>query len=79
MEGKINQDGVLEIKRGTKMKIMSCQYQSAACCDECPKFGEPKGEIWIDHWDQNHKIEYTIIKICDERLLKFKEFKDERK
>lgn len=42
MEGKIDAEGSLYIKRGRKLKSMECPWDFPhGCGDHCPHFGEP--------------------------------------
>jgi len=69
MEGKIDKDGNLEIKRGKKYKVQACFYGGDGCGDWCPQFGE-------------HSLSksngMTYLRICQKRILEFKDFEDER-
>ena len=67
MKGKIDKGGTLWIERAGEMAEQYCCYMAdVACRDYCPQFGEPK-----DGGD-------TSLRICQGRLLVFKEFTDER-
>jgi hypothetical protein len=74
MQGKINENGHLEIKRGKVIKEQTCPMHrnEPYCGDWCPQFGEPqipiKGE---DTWSPQ-------INICQGRCLYFSELTDER-
>ena len=84
MEGKIDENGVLEIKRAGKMQAMNCKpggiaiggisenFEIEACCgDSCPLFGEPSSV--------NKKDARVILIICQGRVLAFDKFTDERR
>jgi len=73
MEGKINKNGNLEIKRGDKYKLQVCVYDNTACDDWCPQFGEPE----IYSGDKTLPGQ-SYLTICQSRLLKFDKFVDER-
>ena len=75
MEGKIDGEGDLLMRRGAKLKGQECFYSTASdlevfvrCGDWCPQFGEPMvGDdkmIWLT--------------ICQKRTLFFDRFTDER-
>jgi hypothetical protein len=70
MEGIIDVDGILQIKRGNTMRPQMCPYSNGKrfCGDWCAKFGEPR------------KIAdgKTKLRICDNTVLIFKRFKDKR-
>ena len=42
MEIKITKEGILLIRRGTKLKEQCCPYDKDKCSDWCPLFGEPE-------------------------------------
>jgi len=78
MEGKINKNGNLRIKRGRKYKDQYCPYESSSevtlCGDWCPQFGEPDWYPEAKNWPDT-----ANLNICQNRLLHFNQFKDERK
>jgi len=67
LNGKIDSDGYLYILRGKQYKQQYCRY-SGICGDWCPQFGEPviKNKVTIH------------LKICQNRILEFSNFEDER-
>lgn len=71
MNGKINEYGRLEIKRGEIFKEQSCCYSNGgshcACGDTCPLFGEPIFGVGMG-----------VINICQNRRLEFESLIDER-
>jgi hypothetical protein len=90
MEGKINRDGTLVIKRGSKMKEMNCKPGGMApggiddifietCGDDCPHFGEP--ESYLEYKDDPPHMKKTndiCLFICGGTTLRFSKFTDER-
>jgi len=80
MEGKIDKDGNLEIKRGKKYKVQACFYSGgeAACGGWCPQFGEPDFYKNADGVTDVHESYSALLKICQNRLLNFDKFVDER-
>lgn len=77
-EGTIDKHGNLHIKRGSNLKMQECRPVGMAvvphsppiggsCSDVCSQFGEPDTE-------RGH----TVLKICQERILIFTKFSDER-
>jgi len=66
MKGKIDEDGVLSIQRGSEMKEQYCHNSDNYCSDSCPLFGEP------------NISKITILIICEDRYLQFNVFEDER-
>lgn len=42
MEGMIDKDGELRIRRGGRWRDMICPYKQTRCSDECPLLGEPQ-------------------------------------
>ncbi len=78
MEGIINKDGKLEIKRGEKLIIQNCPYDNppatrgaADCGDWCSLFGEPRTHTFAN------KDPAFLLKLCH-RELYFEKFKDLR-
>jgi len=76
MEGKIDKNGKLKIKRGKEYKDQKCPYdirseQVYICGDHCPQFGEPKNMI-------GSMGKFTALSICQNRILEFEQFEDER-
>lgn len=67
MEGKIDKNGNLEIKRKNKWKYMYCPYSDTGegCGDWCALFGEPV-------WSGSCKIG-----LCH-KIITFRNFTDER-
>jgi hypothetical protein len=71
MDGTINVNGVLKIKRNGIFKNQECLYQKNGYCgDWCPQFGEPTAS--------DSEFDATI-QICQSRTLYFYKFTDERK
>jgi len=74
MEGKIDKNGYLWIKRNRRFKLQNCPYSNAAivaaCGDWCPLFVEP-------YVANNHKGGSWDLPLC-ESLLFFNTFTDER-
>ena len=68
LAGKIDSGGFLHINRGGRELLQECPYIRKCCSHHCPKFGEP---------DRNSDST-TFLRICDNRLLVFKELIDER-
>lgn len=75
MEGKINKEGVLEMKRAGKFKEMQCRLAgeliSCVCGDDCPHFREP---VILRYKLPN----ITELQICQGNILAFHQFTDER-
>ena len=66
--GEINWAGCLIIKKAGEMKAQKCPRESGVhCSDICPLFGEP-----------DDRGAYTTLRICEDRLLTFKNFVDKR-
>lgn len=87
MNGKINKDGNLEIKRGKEYKKQFCFYEdmqfyhyglrqtvekTKSCGDWCPQFGEP---FSTKKQDSEFK---TGLLLCQGRYLYFRKFDDKR-
>ena len=75
MEGRINKEGQLEIKRKDGYRLQMCLYDMGGgfCGDWCPQFGEPL------KWPHSLANGNTKgLKICQNRELVFSKFKDER-
>ena len=70
---KIDEDGFLWLRRGSKLKVQFCQLMAdRSCGDYCAGFGDPKGDV-VDDGD-------ICLTICTRRLFcKPEEFLDERK
>jgi len=80
--GKIDKNGHLFLWRAGKWKQQYC-YQSGErvyCGDLCPLFGDPEpgGEISMDG-KKFHEDGTITLSICDDTILVFDNFKDERK
>lgn len=75
MEGKIKEDGSLQIKRGLRMVNMMCPYSAASepCGEWCPQFSEPMRQT-----NRNTNQVETIIHICQNRHWKFSAIEDRR-
>jgi len=78
VKGKINRSGTLCIERKGTMREQVCVNTSDSCCDFCPQFGEPRGTCDIEGLQPADLIGKTLLKICQNRVLVFDEFKDER-
>lgn len=82
MEGKIDEAGVLLIKRNGEFKKQICIYDESECncADWCPQFGEPElaGNI-LPKKDGSYHAEQARIKICINKNIEFEGFTDERK
>ncbi len=88
MDGKINNDHRLEIKRAGTYLLQDCvrdknQYYCVA--NSCPLFSEPKPELEITrHMEGNNQIHErtptgrTTLEICQQKTLIFENFIDER-
>lgn len=82
MEGKINESGVLLIKRKNGYKPQCCPFAkgpfSGCCSDECALFGEPKIEHTYKEYTYETKDTQTVsLCLCNKTLI-FKKFSDER-
>ena len=82
MNGKIDINGHLYIERGGVLKQMQCKkadhivdqrgnYIQRICRDNCPHFSEPQPDLYSSSYA-------VTLEICHEKVLKFKEFEDER-
>jgi len=71
MEGKIDKKGNLWIKRKSKWKLQFHSCEEVPCGDWCPLFWEP-GELVPT------APGLTLLKICNDRILTFTKFTDER-
>lgn len=68
IEGKFNSKGTLEIRRGSKLKKQYCYlHQCVPCDDTCPLMSEPV-----------RRSKGTTLEICNQRILIFNEFHDDR-
>lgn len=82
MKGKIDKKGHLLIKRANKLINQSCMQSPIEdrCGDHCPLFGEvekqKKSSFLSDLKEFRPEMRY--IKICQNRILFFNEFSDER-
>jgi len=76
MEGKINNGGILEIKRGKNYVKQDCleQPDGRYCSDHCPQFGEPE---FVSPFKANIGVT-MVLRICQGRILDFEKFTDER-
>ena len=74
MNGKINKNGELCIKRAEKSTKQSCPLctDNSSCGDWCALFSEPK------HYRENDEIIGTTLELCRKELF-FEIFVDERK
>ena len=93
MEGRINKEGILEIKRGNKFKMQACPYtvnqlsegmsikmKTNRCGHWCPLFGEPEDNVIMKHksvMDREIKKDGFILELCHKEL-KFEKFEDLR-
>ena len=67
-KGKINKNGVLEIKRAGNMTQQECQKGGRCFCgDSCSLFREPSEEHGV-----------TAVALCEGVIWFFNEFVDER-
>lgn len=82
LKGKIDEEGYLNIVRGKEYKEQLCPLPQFAdfdvkyCGDWCPQFGEPlrmQIQSTIDMIKQS-----VDLRICQNRILYFYEFIDER-
>ncbi len=84
MNGKINNKGMLQIKRAGKMKAQGCPFtEEEYCGDQCPLFGEPTVSKWMgsintDAPEREKDERYWDLSLCKKTLL-FDVFKDERR
>ncbi len=87
MKGGISSGGYLWIKRGKEeRKYQVCPFISDTeeevwCGDWCPHFGEPKIE-WLAEkklTGETNFVKYWTLRICQNKILVFDEFIDERK
>ena len=81
MEGRINYDGSLAIKRGSTFKNQECRFENMPCSDTCPLFGEPRAEIKLSTMNDNfgwHETGKTELRICSNTTLIFDKFEDKR-
>lgn len=71
MRGKINSDGFLEILCGVEYKRQICPLDPdcGKCGDWCPLFSEPRGFPGYST---------TCVDICNDKILEFDEFLDNR-
>lgn len=81
MEGKIDHQGFLYIKRGSKLERMECpfktrfsEYSHPTCNHKCPHFGEP------EHTTPEMCSQYTAIYLTcgHSKFMRFDTFTDER-
>jgi len=83
MKGGISSGGYLWIKRGKEeRKYQVCPFISNSeeevwCGDWCPHFGEPEFHEMTNLFTGEITKEWTL-RICQNRVLTFKEFIDER-
>ena len=80
MEGKLDNGGALWIKRGERMKGQLCPDDSDGChCgDYCPQFGEPEPSPMPLPGEPDRLIAGARLVICQNRVLWFTKFEDER-
>ena len=76
MKGMINEEGVLSIKRGDKMRVQCCIYNERVCSDRCPKFGDPYKRAF--HPDS--EVIWYVLPICKDDVIEFTQggFEDKR-
>lgn len=73
MKGKIDKFAILNIAVPSGVYVpQTCVYKNSSCKTNCPLFEEPET---IEILSDRHE---TTIKICQGRILRFTEFKDER-
>lgn len=83
LEGMINENGFLFIKRNGDMKDQKCPYSStqgegfANCGDWCPLFDEPYKQASVPASFACSRG-YHALDLCNKKLL-FSEFEDRRK
>jgi len=71
IEGKIDKEGYLNLRRGNKMIMQYCPFQHLTLCGhQCPLFGEPERRILKEYmlWK---------LELCN-KVLYFNKFVDER-
>lgn len=87
MKGKITKhngfSGALMIARGKFWRAAMCpeQKKTTNCGDWCVKFGEPVEFLdWYESTGTRLDKPFKVItlQICQDRLLRFDEFEDER-
>jgi len=75
VEGKLNAEGNLEIKRGQRWVDMHCPFMGEAvpCGEWCPQLSEPMRQ-------KNFKTGNleTVLHICQGKHWKFSDFEDRR-
>jgi len=82
MEGKINNNGELYIKRGLGYRQQECKHKAdldyTACGDSCPLFGEPTFTLVQERMWPSLPAHYAKLELCGGKILYFTNFKDER-
>ena len=76
MEGKLDEEGNLSIKRGMRWVNMHCPYaasEAIPCGEWCPQLSEPI----IQKNFKSQRME-TVVHICQGRHWKFTDFEDRR-
>lgn len=81
MEAKIDDSGILLIRRNSNYKPQYCIYSknNAFCADWCPQFGEPELAGKVIRKENTYYAEKATLKICLDKMIEFDGFADERK
>uniref|UniRef100_A0A6M3KJK6 Uncharacterized protein n=1 Tax=viral metagenome TaxID=1070528 RepID=A0A6M3KJK6_9ZZZZ len=82
MKGKINEYGNLEFLRKGIFKQQLCPFNGDgefSCGDWCSLFGEPVISKWMGSPSPDSENPDWNLRICQNRVLYFDEFTDERK